>query len=294
MRVRLFFALTAASVGLTAAPASADDPTDTLLPSSPWNVDFGETKCRLARFFGEGDDRHLIFFEQSGPANGLGLTVSGKRLKRFRSLRRTSVRFFDEQKPKRTKPFKGDVEGYGPALIFSSMNVRGGTDDSSKKESASGALPQLDPVRGDRVKYIALQQGSQKVRLQTGPLGETFKVMNKCTQNMVRDWGLDVDKHLTAKRMPELKNLAFVSSRIEARYPRRALNKGEQGIFKMRVIVDETGKVTECVVNNATIQDALESPACKTMVQAEFEPALDADGNPFRSYHTTTITYRMN
>lgn len=279
---------------MASAPAQAEKPDVALEPSSPWNVDFGDTKCRLARLFGEGEDRHLIFFEQSGPGRDLGLTVAGKQLKRFRSLRRTNVRFFDGQEARNTKPFKGDVEGYGPALIFSSIRVRSGTVNSLKKGSGKGSLPQLNPNIGDEVEFIALQQGSRKVRVETGPLGETFKVMNKCTQNMVRNWGLDVDKHLSAKSLPELKNANFVRTRIEARYPRRALNQGEQGIFRMRVIVDETGKVTDCVINNATIQDALESPACKTMVQAEFEPAIDAEGNAFRSYHSTTITYRVN
>lgn len=279
---------------VASAPAQAEKPDVVLEPSSPWNVDFGDTKCRLARFFGEGENRHLIFFEQFRPSHTFGLTVAGKSLKRFRSMRRTKMHFFDGQDPANTKPFKGDVEGFGDALIYSTISVENRDKNTPSDESATAALPQLDAEFGDKVEFVALKQGSREVRLNTGPLGKTFEVMNKCTQNMVKFWGLDVEKHLSARRMPKWTNKEALARRIAAVYPRRALNKGEQGIFRMRVIVDETGKVTECVMNNATIQDALESPACKTMVQAEFDPALDADGNPFRSYHTTTITYRMN
>ncbi|MEM7665480.1 MAG: TonB family protein [Pseudomonadota bacterium] len=103
-----------------------------------------------------------------------------------------------------------------------------------------------------------------------------------------------MEKHLSATRLPKWKNQSSVVRRIQATYPVDALGRGEQGIFRMRVIVSETGKVTGCVINNATVQDRLESPACKAMRKAEFEPALDADGKPFQSYYATSITYRVN
>jgi TonB family protein len=85
-----------------------------------------------------------------------------------------------------------------------------------------------------------------------------------------------------------------VTRRIAAVYPRTALMRGEQAIVRLHVIVSETGRVEECVINGATIADNLESPACKEMEQAEFAPALDANGDPFRSFYATSIIYRIN
>ena len=73
-----------------------------------------------------------------------------------------------------------------------------------------------------------------------------------------------------------------------------ALRKGESGIFRLRVIVEADGKISDCVINNATITESLESPACREMRGANFEPALDKDGNPMRSFYTTQIVYRIN
>ena len=63
--------------------------------------------------------------------------------------------------------------------------------------------------------------------------------------------------------------------------------------MRMRAIIDETGAVSECVIVNATVTERLESPACKSMKEAKFTPALDAQGKPFKSYYATSVTYQI-
>ncbi|MEL6738005.1 MAG: TonB family protein, partial [Pseudomonadota bacterium] len=99
--------------------------------------------------------------------------------------------------------------------------------------------------------------------------------------------------HLTATRLPKWSNEASVVRRIVARYPGKALQRGEQAILQMRVIVDESGKVTSCKIDEATTAGNVESPACREMANAKFDPALDADGQPFTSYYSTSIIYRI-
>ena len=288
---RFIFLPCAIAFALSSSPALAETPP--LQPSSQWNVDFGKTNCRLARFFGEGEGRHVLFMQQYQPGSTFGLTVAGPGLKRFQSLRRTSLQFYTAQDANQTEPFKGDVNGFGDALIYSAISIENGDDLEEEEAAGRAALPQLDAALGGKVGFVYLRQGSRKVRFETGPLGEAFKVMNQCTQDMIRDWGLDVDKHLSAQSLPQWTNQSSVTHRIQATYPNSALNKGEQGIFRLRVIVDEAGKVTDCIINNATTQDRLESPACREMQKATFNPALDADGRPFRSYYSTSIVYRV-
>ncbi|MEO0872695.1 MAG: hypothetical protein AAFY19_12180, partial [Pseudomonadota bacterium] len=240
------------------APLHAE--TTVLSPSSQWNVNFGETNCRLARFFGEGEDRHLLFFEQYRPSASLGMTLAGASLKRFRSRARTSVQVNDAQEPLRTEPYKGDVPEIGPAIIHSSLSLSGGSQDDD--DQTAKQLPQLDTQFADTVQYVSLKQGSRTVRVDTGPLGAAFDVLNQCTQDMVKSWGLDVDKHLTATRLPKWSNEASVVRRIVASYPSKALRRGEQAILQMRVIVDESGKVTSCTIDEATTAGNVESPAC--------------------------------
>lgn len=263
-----------------------------LEPSSKWNVDFGVEKCRLARYFGEGEDRHLLMFDQYAPSVGFGMTVSGPALERFQSRKRTSLSFSPDQEPRRTEPHAGKVEGVGGAVIYSYLGLASGTGTEEPVQPAA-SLPQLDPAQGDEIAYIRLAQGGRDVLLNTGPLGETFKVLNLCTQQLVKDWGLDPQKHLTAQRQVRWLNQEGVVRRIQSDYPRAALSRGEQGIMRMRVMVDETGAVTDCAILEATRVESLESPACREMMRAEFDPALDVEGKPFASYYATSITYQI-
>ncbi len=266
-----------------------------LKPSSPWNVDFAEDKCRLTRIFGGDENSHLLAFQQYWPAKEAGLTVAGPAFDRFRSLQRTDVQFFDAQTPLRTRPFTGTVEQYGSGVIYSSIRITEGepANTNSVDDPRSGGVPQLDAAEGDLVQFVALKQGGRTVRLETGPLGDAFKVLNQCTLDLLRDWGLDPEQHLTATSLPRWINQAALTRKIASEYPSAAYSQGEQAIMRMRVIVSEEGSVESCTIIKATDTERLESPACRVMQGARFEPARDAEGKPFRSLYVTSITYRI-
>lgn len=285
-------ALAALAAAVAISPAQAEPVV--LKPGSPWNVDFGVDKCRLVRLFGTGDEQHMLAFQQYWPARDTGLTVAGPAFRRFRSLKRTSVKFFDAQEALRTTPFTGSVEGFGTGVIFSSINISAGEPETNEIDPPSEpGTPQLDAALGAQVQYLELRQGSRAVRLETGPLDEAFKVMNQCTLDLLRDWGLDAERHLTALTGPRWINQAALTRKIAADYPTGALAKGEQAIMRMRVIVGADGNVESCVILKATDTSRLESPACNVMQRAQFEPARDAAGQPLRSFYVTSITYKI-
>lgn len=287
---RTLISLTALSVLAAAAPAQAD--VVTLKPSSPWNADFGEDRCRLAGYFGEGEDRHLLFFEQYWPAPGAGLTAAGKSFNRFNNGAATALHTGEGRPPLETRPFKGDVEGVGDALVYSGINLAYGQAEP-EQAAAAGGLPALDTRYASGVEYLSFRQRGQEVRFDTGSLGKAFEVLNQCTAGLLTVWGLDAEQHKTAQRLPQWTNGEDVARKIMARYPRGASAIGEQGIMRLRVIVNEAGAVESCVVLKATTTKKLESPACGLIQEARFEPALDAAGKPMRSYYVTSITYKM-
>jgi TonB family protein len=285
-------ALAALSTALAAMPAQAEPVV--LKPSSPWNVDFGEDKCRLSRLFGEGENQHYLAFQQYWPARDAGLTVAGPAFERFRSLDRTQVRFYETQAPMRTTPFTGKVEQFGTGVIFSNLKIDSGEPETNVIDKpGQGGLPQMDTALGNQVQFVELKQGGREVRLATGPMGEAFEVLNQCTLELLRDWGLDAERHLTMQSGPRWINQAALTRKITANYPTGALAQGEQAIMRMRVIVSAEGTVESCTILKATNTIRLESPACEVMQGARFEPARDASGQPFRSLYATSITYRI-
>lgn len=284
------FALVALSV-LAATPAQAEPVV--LKASSPWNADFGEDRCRLAGFFGEGEQRHLLYFEQYWPDNRAGLTVAGKSFNRFSSGARTDLQVAEGRTPLETRPFKGNVEGIGDALVYSGINLAYDEEVEQAPPMAATGLPALDTTYAKGVDYLSFRQRGQEIRFATGSLGEAFAVLNQCTTSLLADWGLDAERHKTAQRLPQWANEQEVVRTIKARYPLAASRIGEQGIMRLRVMVSAAGAVEDCVVLKATTTNKLESPACEAMQDARFDPALDAAGTPMRSYYVTSITYRM-
>lgn len=266
-----------------------------LEPSGHWNVHYGEDVCLLYREFGEGKNKHLLTVRQYWPAPQVGMTVAGPKFGKFRSRERTAVRFLPDKPAFDTRPFAGTAEGYGPAVIFSSIDIASGEPipDNSDEPDGPDAIGQLDLSGADEVRFVELRQGARIVRLETGPLTAAFKVMNDCTFSLIKDWGLDAERLRTAQSGPRWINQASLTRKIAARYPGSALLAGEQGIMRMRVIVDSQGNVEECVMQKATNTKTLESPACDIMRNAKFDPARDASGQPLRSFYATSITYQI-
>jgi TonB family protein len=285
-------AIAALSCSLSAAPALAE--TQSLAPNGPWAVDFAEDKCRLVRMFGEGEDTHFLAFQQYWPANTAGLTVAGPQFRKFRSRARTDVRFFEAQSPFETKPFTGTVGEYGNGVIWSNIGLGQAVPETNTTgETGKPGLPMFDPALAKQVQFLEVKQGGQVVRLETGALDEAVAVLNQCTLDLLREWGLDPERHLTAQSAPRWLNEEALVRRIIANYPRDAAAQGEQGIMRMRVIVSAEGAVEECVILKATNTVRLDSPACEVMQRAQFAPARDANGEPFRSLFATSITYVM-
>ena len=290
----LGFVLAAGSISI-AAPATADD-TLVLEPSSYWSVDFGDEKCRLARAFGEGEDRHLLFIEQGGPKSSFGFMAIGPAFERFRRPDRIEVQFGDFEPMTDHMPMLGNTEGVGASLIYSNMSfrVRPETEGDAEEERRKAPLPRLDVETANQIDSISVSYGKRKVVFNTGDLGEAVTVMNECALNFVEAWGLDRAAHETMSRLPRWTNEQSVGRRIASNYPSEALRNGESGILRLRVIVEPDGTVSKCVLNKATIAESLDPPACREMRRAEFEPALDKDGNPMRSFYITQIIYRLN
>jgi hypothetical protein len=279
--------------GALCAPQAAYASTTVLQPSSQWGVDFGATRCRLAREFGVGDEKHVISFEQWAPSSEFSFTAAGPALKAFKSRKETSVRFSAQGAERKQVPFKGDSQTLGAAIVFSSLS-HGALATASGGKPTAMSLPQLDLASAGQAEFIELRQSGRTIRFKTGSLKDAFAVMNTCTQDLVKSWGFDLQAHLTASRMADLENAAAIAKEVQSLYPRKALARGEQAILQARVKVDAGGNPSQCVIESVTRTQELDSPACAPLLGAAFAPALDAAGKPFDSYWVGTLVYRIN
>ena len=291
----LVYAPLATLACMAASPArAADDVVPVVLePTSQWNVDFGEDKCRLARTFGGEGNRHILFFEQSGPSASFGFTVAGPQLRRF-GTDRIKVRFGAHPVITDSLAYTGSVKNFGPALIYSRLKFvpeDGWEPDFGERLHS---LPEIGLAQAAMVSNVSVRQGKREIIFETGKLTEPVNVLNQCAQNLLISWKLDLDRHRTATRLPVWTNEMEVAKKIQANYPESALQKGEQAILRLRAIIGESGKVAECATVKATIAESFNSVACNAMKIARFEPALDQHGQPMRSFYIATISYKIN
>ena len=270
-----------------AEAAQSNDKIVLLQPISPWNIDFAENRCRLSRVFGSSDDMHLLFFEQAAPKAEFGVTFAGSQLARFQRDRGLFIGMRGDVAMEELDRFNiGDVESVGPAIIIASHNV-------GRLVEVEGPIQGgIDLAAAEMVDRIVLQRGEHALSFETGDMMPPFQALNTCTGDLLRAWGLDQEQHQSYT--PAVwTNERRIVQRIVRDYPRRAVLDGEGGIFRMRVIVETDGTVSDCLIEKSTITESLESPACRAMEGARFDPALDAQGQPMRSYYATTITYAI-
>jgi hypothetical protein len=288
---RILLALAALPL-VAAAPAKAEPVV--LKPAGPWNLDVGENRCRLNRLFGEPGNQHLLALEQHYPGSGAGLFMAGPAFKPFSSGARTELRLFEGQTALVSAPFTGAVEEFGPAVIYRTIRFDGATPSTETLDFLGGSgIPRLASPPA-QARSITVAQGNHVVTLETGPFGGAFAALNRCSEDLIRAWGLDLEQHRTASRRPVWQNREELNRRITAEFPIRLARNAGQAIYQMRVIVSPQGTVEDCQLASVVPGEEAQSPACKRMEKARFEPALDAAGQPMRSYYVTSLTYETN
>jgi len=287
--VRYIAPLALAGAAQLAAPLHAE--LATLKPAGPWNLDVGENRCRLNRLFGEPGNQHLLAFEQYYPSDGAGLIMAGPAFKDFSSGAPTELKLYEGQTPLISAPFTGTVEEFGSAVIYTTLKLDGETPVATNGDEAlASGIPALGnpPLEA---RGITVTQGKDAVTFETGPLASAMGALNRCSEDLIFAWGLDVEQHRTARARVQLTNPKEISGALLDRIPFDRPVRDQQGVIRVRVIVSPEGKGEDCLVLGSTVPAKSAPPICRVMARARFEPARDAQGQPMRSYYATTITY---
>jgi hypothetical protein len=101
------------------APAAAAAPAPFILkPTSAWQVDYADERCRLGRQFGEGKQTVLLLMDRFGPGEYFRLTIAGQVVKTFVEKGDADIQFGPIEEEQQLAFLKGNL-GKEPALVFS-------------------------------------------------------------------------------------------------------------------------------------------------------------------------------
>ncbi len=285
------FGCTLIVAGLLSCPSQAATVESApLAASSPWHVNYSDDSCRLARTFGKNDAPVILVLDSFAPGQEFKLIVAGKPVLRTDSANPIKLRFGPSEEAQTMSYFVGDLGKNIPAFIFRGSVFLGGLP--ADMPTASDWRPK--PISAERVAAInELTIGSSRraLRLALGSMRAPLAALEKCTDALLVKWGVDPIRYATLSRsvLPKGDPRYWLRN---GDYPPEAIGKGAQGIVNFRLSVDETGKPTACFIQQSTRPPEFDKVVCKAIMRrAQFEPAFDKDGAPFKSFYRNSVVF---
>jgi hypothetical protein len=281
---RLF--LGCALAGLVVSPAQAQDNAATFTANSAWAADYGDDYCRLIRSFSDGKDEITLVFQRVQPGADTQLLLIGNAIKAFRGATELGWHFLPndaERKARYTRSETGDGQQY--------FRLEGVTF-APLAPPAPGTPP--GPPRYDRAAEQAVGKNltglivtsglTKPMRVETGKLDAPVAALQACTDDLLKTWGLDAEKHKTAsaQAIPQLSPDGWLP---QGTIPFSEFAKFAGGGNQVRLLVSAEGKPTACNIFSPTLDKALNDKICELLMEmASFIPAKDAGGQAMASY----------
>lgn len=291
--------LTLIALGMP-APAAAAAPAPLILkPTSAWQVDYADERCRLARQFGEGKQTALLLMDRFGPSEYFRLTIAGQVVKTFVEKGDADIQFGPREEEQKLSFLKGNL-GKEPALVFSDsarIAPPSAAETLAMKNQKKTEDVVVEPISEDRqkaVRYLRVGKPLRKpVTLETGSMRAPLAAVDTCIENLLTSWGVDVERHKTLSRtVTPLKSPGkWIMS---SDYPNEMLSAGQPALVSFRLSIGPDGVPTACHIQATTRPKEFDNAVCKSVMRrARFSPALDAQGQPLASYYQNNVYFAL-
>lgn len=279
-----------------------------LKPSSKWIADYPKDGCRLIRQFGEGDNQSLIVLSRFAPSDSFALTFAGKPFKQNETVK-AKVQFGPDEAEQEGEFWAGKY-GELPSMVMTG-EMRLGLltaeeidaikasikEKQATQKSKAPVYVKIQPIgveREKRVKYVKVSRPLRTpVVLELGSMDRPMAALNTCITDLVNGWGLDAEKHKSMLRsvMPITSPGNWMKS---SDYPVKMLRAGQPALVEFRLDVDEAGSATGCHIQQTTRPVEFDKAVCGAIMRkAKFDPAIDAQGKPMKSYYQSTVKFRL-
>ncbi|WP_155800082.1 energy transducer TonB [Porphyrobacter sp. AAP82] len=263
-----------------------------LAPVSEWGVDYDEQRCRLRRLFGSEQQPHLLAIEQSAPVAKFALTIAGNQLPDL------DGRIFMQLGLESDRPMMiphlrlgGTLDGFGRALIWPSVTMTSPAYGEPGQGDRAAIQSGISLNSSRKVERIVVRgQDKEVLVLETGNMQPAIRALNACTVDLIASWGLDPAQH-RYYTPPRWVNFKQVRERMINDNFGTERGTEDQAVVEFRFIVETDGSVSDCVRINATSVNSVRPPVCSRARMARFEPALDANGQPMRSFIVSAFSY---
>lgn len=282
----------AVTLAFAAQPVAAQDAVQPLQPISAWTLDFGDNYCALRGAFGNEDEPVYLEMRQFRTAYDFQISVLGEGLSsrdrpvEYRMSPGSDWREVAFATPLRLQNGGAGVQFTGNLLTSDVVSLGYGDYLSDPRYREREAEISTIGIRN------ALKD---EIHLAVGPLDDVMEVMRDCTDDLMNRWGLDPEVYRTITRPVLPRDQRGWARNVVEDYPWEMVRAGESGTVSLAVVVGADGAVERCIVTASTAHAGLQQGACEAMIEhAEFEPALDGNGEPTRDIWSTNVTYSIH
>jgi hypothetical protein len=252
-------------------------------PTSAWAADFAADSCSLTRTFGAAGRSVTLRLRQFAPLTSLEVTLASESV---------------DLKPR--TPSYAFARGDSRAIEFFQTfrmdgGLRGATFEAAlpptSDERTNAISAALDPAMRGVDSMTVRNLFENDLTLRIGPLRQPLTVMTTCLDDLLTRWGLDAAAHRSlTKPVTERR-----SDEVWAGRPNRSaaalIARWPADKMDFILLVSETGALTQCRLVGGLAEDGeLAESICAAMPDDwVFDPALDAKGQPIKSYHRATF-----
>jgi TonB family protein len=251
--------------------AAAGAPPEPQRPIRQWNLDWGATACNAIATYGSADKPTTLAFRPSpnGTMVRLVVLLPGRGVPAYQFEVKTNIT--------------------GATVRTNGLRFPG----TSGKHDVIWINFTPDQLAGLRsAGEIALDGGPLHDRFALPTIGKVLDSLEACNADLRKYWNVGgVGASLSKPARSKEKLRDYFSS---ADYPSQALQQSDTGASTIMMMIDENGKLKDCMVEETSGVATLDAMTCAILQQrAKFEPALDLAGKPARSVLTDRVRWRI-
>ena len=242
-------------------------------PTGRWVLDYGDAQCVASRNYGT-DDKPLFLALKPSP------TGSVMRVMLIRNAASSTA----EQRPASIR-FDGK-----PAIAVNALSYG---DPQAKRHVASINLPMETFAANRRASTIEIKGSWFNEQLAVPGLYGVTAVFEDCLANLRKVWNVG-QPHLARVARPAQSKRPLSDLFRSTTYPHQAIREGNTGRVGLALLIDEAGKVRDCMIEETSGYATLDTMSCYTITtHARFDPAIGIEGKPVKSASFHRISWRI-
>lgn len=263
------FAMVSAPVAASEAPRD-----DWLLPTSKWEVNYGDAECRLMRRFGTGDGAIYMEITRSLTFESYGWGLYGATLPAYSAVAVLEMELEPQKTSHRLETLSYEIPGAKRALKWG---------DEGRSISST--------MRGDQ--RVRITGRKLDLRLQLSEIEPAFKALEACQDDLLAGWGIDLKQwHALKTKVEPIGSPAYWATSDDYLAVDRA--QKNEGLVTFVLAVSAKGKTTDCRIVKSSGFASLDKRTCHMMLaRSAFRPAKDSIGNAVPSHYINSVFWQL-